>query len=152
MVKCEKCGADIPDGAAFCPGCGAPRPVQLQAPPAPQPTYQPKPVKQSSGAGMKGFADTIFSRMMIMLGVSIALLLAWIGKILTIFTSGTVYQVGNILTFTGLTGIGFILFGGAFLNTKLNNYIRLGMIVAAGILITFALAMSFSFSMPGFNF
>jgi hypothetical protein len=146
MVKCAKCGAEIPGEAGFCPGCGAPKPAEQ---PAPQP-MQPVP-KASGGDGLHGIADTVFSKVMIMLGICIGLLLAWIGKILTVFTSGTAYSVGNVLVFTGLAGMGFVLLGGGFLNKGIDKYIRLGMIITGGLTIVFALSLTFSFSMPDYS-
>lgn len=152
MVICKKCGANIPDNAAFCPGCGAAKPEGKPSPEL-QPVAPAPAIKtpKSSGSGLQGLANTLFSKMFLMLGISIGLLLAWIGKILTVFTSGTVSQVGNVLVFTGLVGMGFVLLGGGLLNKNLDKYIRLGMIVGSSILITFALAMTFSFSMPDYS-
>lgn len=46
---CNKCGANIPDGAAFCPQCGAKDPVAQAQPEQPvqaaQPAPQPQPVQ-----------------------------------------------------------------------------------------------------------
>jgi len=157
MVTCKKCGANIPDNAAFCPGCGAPKPSEQpsapetnQPAPMPKPQRQPKPPSSSSG-GLQGIADTIFSKMIIMLGICIGLLLAWIGKIITIFTSGTAYQAGSVLVFTGLVGMGFVLLGGGLLNKNIDKTIKLGMIVAAGILIAFAMMQTFSFNIPDYT-
>ena len=53
-----------------------------------------------------------------------------------------------LLVFTGLVGMGFILLGGGLLNKNIDKTIKLGMIVAAGILIAFALMQTFSFNIP----
>ena len=36
---CGKCGKNLPDGVAFCPGCGAPQPKTEPAAPAPMPVF-----------------------------------------------------------------------------------------------------------------
>lgn len=133
VVKCVKCGANIPDGAAFCPMCGSPKPsVQSE----PQMIYQPKP---SGASSLQGAVNTVFSKLLVTIGIGIALLLAWIGKILTTFTSGALNDAGTVLTFTGLSGAGFILLTGGFLNRNFDKYIRLGMILTGGLMIVFSL-------------
>ena len=46
-MRCVKCGAELPDGAAFCPTCGA---AQRQAQPDPweQPRHTPDPWERSN--------------------------------------------------------------------------------------------------------
>ena len=165
--KCDKCGAEIPDNASFCPGCGAPnQPEQpsvfeKQEPVPEQPakqTYQappppvPKP-KKPAGQGLKNLADTLFSKMIIMLAICLGFLLAWIGKILTIFTDfgTTSYDAGTVLLFTGLSGMGFVMLGGALLNKKFDKYIRLGMLVSGGLIIVLALTLTAMYSAPDFS-
>ena len=72
-IKCDKCGADIPEGATFCPNCGAPKPEKRTQPKAPvqTPTAQPQASKS-----IPEVIDSIFSEtnmyVMIFLGVLIA--------------------------------------------------------------------------------
>ena len=138
-VKCNKCGADIPDTAAFCPGCGATKPTTQPQPQPPKPqastpqySSQPAPRQMSSsGGGLGGLVNTVFSKMLITLGFGIGILLAWIGSLITLFAFEHA-NIGTFLTSFGFLGAGFILFGGAFLNNKINRYVRLGMIIVGG--------------------
>ena len=138
--KCSKCGADLSKDAAFCPLCGASKEAE---PVQPQPVVQPRPVAlppkpvKTGPSGLQGLADIIFSKLVIMLAVSIGVLLAWIGAILVAFTSYT--NVGSFLGTTGFTGMGLILVGGGFLNNKLDRYVRLGMIVIGGYIVVTAI-------------
>ena len=127
MVKCSKCGADIPDEAGFCPGCGAPKQDQQ---PAPQP-MQPAPKK--SGGGVKGFIYTISSPMMLTIGLFIGILVAWIVRIVGQFVNHAALTVVNLTFLTGVGG--FLLFTG-LLNDKYSSYIRVGLIVAGGVILS----------------
>ena len=147
-VKCNKCGADIPDNAAFCPGCGAPKSAEQPTPEpatesqpiaAPPPAPAPKPVRQpvSSGAGFEGMIETFLSAKMILLGFFIGILVAWIARIVNqfIYSGDMAYQALNIVNFTFMAGVGGLLLCGGFLNNKLDKYIRVGLIVAGGLIL-----------------
>ncbi len=145
-VKCNKCGADIPDDASFCPGCGAVKPTQPQAPPQPraQPqappqrqTYQTRPAQKMGGTSLEGFVDTIFSKIFVMLGFLVGILISWIGSL--IIQHSAYDTIGNFLTTFGLLGAGVMMFGGGFLNTKLDKYIRLGLILIGGYIVITAI-------------
>ncbi len=143
-VKCSKCGADIPDTAAFCPSCGAPKPSQ----PAPQPPTSRPPQQQSypsggqsKSSGLEGFVKTIFSKMFIMLGVCIGILIAWIGSIINLFAA-QYGNVGSFLSGFGFLGAGLMMFGGGFLNHKIDKYIRLGLVLIGGYIIITAVFSS----------
>lgn len=147
-VKCSKCGADIPDNAAFCPSCGAQKPQNVQpSQPAPQPpTNRPPQQTYSSGggqskSGLEGFVKTIFSKMFIMLGVCIGVLIAWIGSIINLF-AGQYANVGSFLSGFGFLGAGLMMFGGGFLNHKIDKYIRLGLVLIGGYIIITAVFSS----------
>jgi len=146
MVKCEKCGAEIPQGASFCPGCGAPREPEAPAPvptptppPAPQQTYYPPPPKRSGGSGIKGIVDTFLTKQMIMLGFFFGVLISWIAKIVgdvfSFDTNSLLYGIVNIVNYTFMAGVGFLLLSGGFLNIKLSKYIRVGLIVAGALIL-----------------
>lgn len=46
-MHCVKCGAPLPEGAAFCPGCG--QKIEESAPGKPATSAQPNPSKMSTG-------------------------------------------------------------------------------------------------------
>jgi len=127
VTKCSKCGTDIPDNAGFCPACGTPKGA------APQ---QMQPMAQSPGAGLRGIADIVFSKFIIMLGVCICLLLVWIGALITsIAVAGWGITVNSIMGSIGFAGMGFLLLGGGMLNNKFDPIVRTGMLVAGGFLL-----------------
>jgi hypothetical protein len=142
MVKCSKCGADIPDAAAFCPGCGTPKSAEQPAPQATQaqtsqPSAQPAPQpRKSEGSGLQGLIDTLFSKLMIILGLFIGILVAWICRVIAQFvTWGIGNQVLNLLNFTFMAGVGLLLLGGGLFNKNFDKYIRVGLIVAGGLIL-----------------
>jgi len=149
-VKCKKCGASIPDQAAFCPECGAPKQIEekaTQTQPV-QPIPQPRPETQASLANL---ANSVFSKLMIMIGVCIGILLAWIGVILRNFAGNTGATINGILSPTAFAGIGLLLFGGGFLNKDIDKYIRMGMVIIGGFIIVFGIGgMSLGINVPTF--
>jgi len=149
--KCNKCGAELPDNASFCPSCGAAKPVEqtnvFEQPkpveqPAPQPTYKapppprPKPVKPS-GAGIQGLIDTFFTTKMIVIGFFIAVLIAWIARVINQFMLlGTAASNAlNIVNFTFMAGIGTMFLLCGVLNTKIDKYLRVGLIIAGALIL-----------------
>jgi len=128
MVKCSKCGAEIPDEAGFCPGCGAPKeqkqPVAQPMPPAP---------KKSSGSGVKGLIYTVTSPMMLTIGLFIGILVAWIIRLVGQFF---VHAAINVVNLTFMTGIGGLLLFTGLLNDKYSKYIRVGLIVAGAVILS----------------
>ena len=61
MVKCIKCGVDIPDSAGYCPSCGAPKPVQNQVQ---QPVYRSMKALNlySAISPLEGIFNLLFSK------------------------------------------------------------------------------------------
>lgn len=139
-VKCNKCGANIPDKADFCPACGAPKAVaQPAAQPVAQPT-QPRPVVQKASAVSKnaspleGLFHMVFSKTAIVLGIGIGILLLWIGVVIAIFASGS-SDIAMFLSSMGFAAMGFLLLGGGIWNNKINVYARLAMVLIGGFLV-----------------
>ena len=143
IVKCNKCGANIPSNAAFCPGCGAPaeQPTQQvqSAPepvpqPAPKPTYRARPPRSMSGfqGSLAGLADTLFSKFFILLGLCVGILLAFIGNIILLIGQSWSITADNVLDLLGFTMIGFLLLGGGLVNRNINHFVRAGMIAIGG--------------------
>jgi len=147
-----------------------PEPVQTQSEPVKQETVEPQPIappskpkkvkppKPPRAPGESPFtsiANMVFSKMVIMLGICIGILLAWIGTIIgyiignttTVSTTTTIIAGGSqtvnntgvlingILTSLGLVGIGFLLLGGGLLNKDFDKYIRIGMIISGGLVL-----------------
>jgi len=139
-VNCNKCGAEIPDSAGFCPACGAPKTSTKTAAPTPQPTQtQPmpvsKPVARSGGSGFSGMIDTFFSVKMMVIGFFIAVLIAWIARLANQFIIGMAANVMNVLNITFLAGIGAIFLLGGVLNPKIDKYVRVGLIIAGALIL-----------------
>ena len=135
-TKCVKCGAQIPEGAGFCPGCGAPKAGEQSAPQqAAQPA--PAPMRSGGGAGFQGMIDTLLSPKMITIGLFIGVLVAWIARLVQQFlVIGTsAFSAMTILRFTFMAGVGGLLLCGGFLNNKLNIYVRAALIAAGGVII-----------------
>ena len=137
--KCSKCGADLSKDAAFCPLCGASKeaePVQPQPVVQPRPVAPPpKPVKTGPG-GMDGFIDFVFSLKMMVLGLFIAVLVAWITRLVGLFVFGTAGTAMTIINFTFMAGAGGLLLVGGLLNNKLNVYVRAALMVTGGVLLS----------------
>ena len=145
VSKCLKCGADIPDEAEFCPGCGAPKGVQTQA--QPMRSYQPMqaaPMSMQKVSPLAGIFDMFFSKTGVIMGLSIGILLAWIGVLIGTFSDGN----GDIATFmsaTGFAAIGLVLVAGGVWNRKIDTRARLGMVGIGGYVLTVGLSVSNSF-------
>jgi len=159
-VKCKKCGTIIPDQATFCPQCGTPKEVEEKvtqpqsktAQPAQtqpvQPFSQPRPETQASLANL---ANSVFSKLMIMLGVCIGILLAWIGVILRNFAGGAGATIDGFLSPTAFAGIGLLVFGGGFLNKNIDKYVRMGMVIIGGFIIVYGISgLTLGFNVQGF--
>lgn len=58
-MYCSKCGAQIPDGSAFCGLCGAPLNV-VDVPPTAVPTPGPAPTGESSRSALAYFLFAFF--------------------------------------------------------------------------------------------
>jgi len=140
--KCLKCGADIPDGAEFCPGCGAPKAAPVQ--PMQQPMYQQPPMK--SADPLKNLAETIFSTKFMMVFILIGILLVFIGMFIWTFgypgepaTDADDYGIlkpAAVITNLGFFAISTTLLCGGIVNNKLNSYVRLGLVLAGAWILT----------------
>ncbi len=134
-TKCLKCGAEIPEGTNFCPSCGAPSKAAQSKP------MQGMPQTMSRGPGMGGVFDTLFSKMFVYIGILLGILLAWIGGIIVLFTTGNVANVGVVLNSLGFVSLGAFMLMGGLTNKKFDKFVRLGMIVGGAVTITLSLAI-----------
>jgi len=160
-TKCSKCGGIIPDGAAFCPGCGAPKaeeppaPAPVQQPPVPQPTYSPKP---SRDINLHGIFDMVFSKTFIILGVALGILLIWIGAIWWGFASAdadldTTYELQLLVNSFGFMILSISLLGGGIFNKNIDKHVRSAMVIIGGFVLAWTMSIishlsTFSFYNP----
>ena len=108
MAFCNNCGTQIPDGAAFCPSCGAKYTPVPAAPTYQQPTYQQPTYQQpvygyqppvanaqpevSTGAKVKGFIG---------MGLGIgSLAIAVIALIVGFISVGEAYLAGSAIGYS----------------------------------------------------
>ena len=127
--KCLKCGTKIPKEARFCPSCGAVKAIETPQPVQSQPV-QPQPMPSPSRP-MYETLGPLFSKNLIIMGVLIGILLAWIGEIVARFT---IYLgAGWILNSLGFVFVGLFLTGGGIINKDIDKFVRLGLIVGGAI-------------------
>ena len=109
-MNCSYCGNYVAPGTKFCPGCGAPQPVQAQPQPQPQPVnyttnnYYAAPTKNSTWDG--GVLDTIVNAIIASLIMSITCGIAtpWAVCYMMKFIVGHAIIDGKRMTFTGSGG------------------------------------------------
>ena len=128
-TNCLKCGAEIPDNAAFCPSCGAPK---GQPQPASQPMQPSSSPLQGGVSPMKNLFDMAFSKTGIILVMAIGILLVWIGLLINTFSTGN-GNVATLLASMGYAAIALFLSGGGIWNKKIDKYARLGMVIVGGL-------------------
>ena len=127
--KCLKCGTKIPKEARFCPSCGAVKAIETPQPVQSQPV-QPQPMPSPSRP-MYETLGPLFSKNLIIMGVLIGILLAWIGEIVARFT---IYLgAGWVLNSLGFVFVGLFLTGGGIINKNIDKFVRLGLIVGGAI-------------------
>lgn len=134
VTKCSKCGVDIPQGAAFCPSCGAPKAGE-------QPKYQTVYQHVSTGMGLTGLFDIIFSKTAILIGIAIGILLAWISLLIVVFASGS-SNIAIVLNSIGFIFISLLLVGGGIFNNNIDKYVRLAMVLIGGYMILMTLSLT----------
>ena len=141
--KCKNCGAKIPDGAQFCPGCGATKEAGKQAPKPvqSQQVFSSMHMTQRVSSPLEGLFDLVFSKTAIITVIGIGILLAWIGVIVGIFSRSNT-DIATFLNTTGFAGIGLILIGAGIWNKKIDIYIRLGMLIIGGASIILTVSIS----------
>ena len=134
ISKCSNCGANLPPGAAFCPSCGTPKAAEPQ-----QPTQTPI-YHSSSGSSLNSLFDIIFSKTVIIIGIALGMLLAWISLLIMVFASSS-YNVAVILNSIGFIGIGLLLVGGGVFNNNIDKFVRLAMVLIGGYIILMSLGI-----------
>lgn len=136
VSKC-KCGADIPEGAEFCPACGAPKAVE----PAPQPAAAaPKPGPKGPSS-ILGILETVFTDVVIFSMILLGVLIAAIGGLINTFGGFNLINIGLIINVLGFMFMSVSLLMGGLVNKKFDNYVRFGMIVGGAIMLTWSSAI-----------
>jgi hypothetical protein len=139
MVKCSKCGANIPDEAGFCPSCGAPKAGEQRAP---QATYRPMTPSNSRGISpLEGIFDMAFSKTAIILVIALGILFAWIGTVIMIFAAGSA-DIATLLSSMGFAAMGLFLAAGGIWNSKIDKFVRLAMVLIGIFLVAQSLSIS----------
>ena len=154
IKRCLKCGADIPDGAEFCPSCGAPKGAkavtqQQQQPVQPQqPVYQQQPMSAAAPLSMQkesplaGIFDMVFSKTGIILAITLGVLLAWIGVVMFAFSdTGDNWDFAIMLNSMGFAAVGLFACAGGIWNKRIDKYARTGMVLIGGFVIVMGLSM-----------
>ena len=137
MVKCSKCGANIPDEAGFCPSCGA---TKAGGQSAPQATYRSmNPSNPKSISPLEGIFDMAFSKTAIIIVIALGILFAWIGIVIGIFASGSA-NIAMLLSSMGFAAMGLFLIGGGIWNSRINKFVRLAMVLMGIYLVVTALS------------
>ncbi len=138
-IKCAKCGANIPEKAAFCPACGAPK-VEEQPQPkasAPTPKSEPQPSKS-----IPELINSIFTEPNMFIMIPLGILIACIGGLIYLFSgSVTGLRAGMIVNVFGCLLIGMFLLMGGITIKNYDKFVRLGMIVGGVIMVTWTLSI-----------
>ena len=143
MVKCSKCGANIPDEAGFCPSCGASKAGGQRAPQASYRSMSPSNPKSVSPLG--GIFDMAFSKTAIILVIALGILFAWIGTVIVIFAPDQA-KIATLLSSMGFAAMGLFLAAGGIWNSRIDKFVRLAMVLIGIFLVVQSLSVSGLFS------
>ena len=138
-IKCSKCGANIPEGASFCPGCGAPKEEkQIQEKPS---APAPKPVRQASKS-IPELIASIFTENNLFILIPLGILIACIGGLIYIFGGSlNTIRAGLVVNVLGCLFIGVSLLMGGITIKNYEKFVRLGMILGGIIMITWTISV-----------
>lgn len=137
-IKCVKCGAEIPENAAFCPACGAPKEEQESQPKTSTPTKKPEPKVSKS---IPELINSIFTETNMFIMIPLGILIAGIGGLIYLFGGFNIYKAGLIVNVIGCLFIGMFLLMCGITIKNYDKLIRLGMIVGGVIMITWTLSI-----------
>ena len=137
-IICAKCGANIPDKAAFCPSCGAPVEEKKPEPQAPVPEQKPK---QQVSKSIPEMINSIFTETNLFIMVPLGILIAGIGGLIYIFGGYNTYRIGLVVNVIGCLFIGMFLLMSGITIKNYEKFVRLGMIVGGIIMITWTLSI-----------
>lgn len=126
--KCTKCGADLPADSKFCLQCGE---------------KVSGGIKTAPGESVHLLLRSIFSKDLIVAGILVGLLLAWIGTIVMTFSGdSTGIKAAVTLNYLGFFLTGVFLIGGGIVNNAFDKFVRLGMIFGGTFLVAQSLVIS----------
>ncbi len=135
-IKCAKCGADIPEKAAFCPACGAPK-EEKQPEPKPQaPKSEPQPSKS-----IPELVNSIFTETNMFIMIPIGVLIACIGGLINLYGGFNYSTAGLIVNVLGCLFIGMFLLMGGITIKHYDKFVRLGMILGGAIMVTWSISI-----------
>jgi len=143
MVKCIKCGVEIPDSACYCPNCGSPRPKEQRSS---QSKYLSMKASNFNGISpFEGIFNIVFSKTMIILVIALGILLAWIGVVIRIFASGSA-NIAILISSIGFAAMGFFLVCGGIWNSRVDKFVRLAMVLMGIYLVVQSLSVTSLYS------
>jgi hypothetical protein len=106
-----------------------------------------------SESGEESVEHEAFSRKLIVVAVFVGILLIWMAQLVLIWPDWADTEMAKIAvkTTTTLIGLGGMissvaLIGGAVLNKSVDKFVRLGMLVAAGLILGQVLPLSMAYS------
>ena len=110
-------------------------------------------IEMKSESGKESVEHEAFSRKLIVAAVFVGILLIWVAQLVLIWPDWTdteMTKIGVKIT-TTLIGLGGVissvaLIGGAILNKSIDKFVRLGMLVAAGLILGQVLPMAMTYS------
>ena len=138
-IKCAKCGADIPDKAAFCPGCGAPKPENQ--PEQKQPAQTPKPVRQQPSKSIPELVESIFTETNMFIMIPLGILIACIGGLINFYGGFNLVTAGIIVNVLGVLFVAMFLLMGGITIKQYDKFVRLGMILGDAIMLTWTISI-----------
>jgi ribosomal protein L40E len=135
--NCIKCNAELPSGAKFCPNCAEPVTAEKKQTTSKQKTQIP--------ISVHGLLELLFSKNIIIAGIILGILFAWIGIIILTFSTDTTgFRAASIINSLGLASLSLFLIGGGIANKMIDRYIRIVMIISGSFLLGSSLIISLS--------
>jgi hypothetical protein len=137
-LKCPSCGANIPDKAAFCPACGAPK--QEQQPETQKADPKQTPVQQPSKS-IPELVESIFTETNMFIMIPLGVLIACIGGLINFYGGFNYSTAGIIVNVLGVLFIGMFLMMGGITIKNYDKFVRLGMILGGAIMVTWTISI-----------
>lgn len=139
MVKCIICGVEVPDSADYCSSCGSK--IKREQQPAPQPIYRKIKRLNLNKSPLEAIFNMIFSKTIIIFVIALGILFAWIGILIMIFASGNP-DIAILISSIGFAAMGFFLISGGIWNSRVENLVRLAMVLMGIFLVVQSLSVT----------